>query len=87
MVYREEHAAAPQLQPAAYGSHARSWLAQLLRNASQVLDTLAAALALQPQRTSAAEPTLEYHAEAGAPEGALYVNGQLVGHLTGVQRL
>jgi hypothetical protein len=87
MVYREEHAAAPQLHPAAHGGSARGWLAQLLRNASQVLDTLAAALALQPQHTSGGEPTLEYHAEAGAPEGALYVNGQLVGHLTGVQRL
>jgi hypothetical protein len=87
MVYREEHAAAPQLQPAAYGGNARGWLAQLLRNASQVLDTLAAALALQPQRTGLAEPTLEFHAEAGAPEGALYVDGRLVGHLTGVQRL
>ncbi len=35
----------------------------------------------------AAEPLLEFHAEAGAPEGALYVNGQLVGHLKGVSRL
>jgi hypothetical protein len=34
-----------------------------------------------------AEPVLEFHAEAGAPEGALYVNGQLVGHVLGVTRL
>ena len=33
------------------------------------------------------EPVLEYHGEAGAPEGALYVNGQLVGHVLGVTRL
>lgn len=31
-------------------------------------------------------PELEYHAEAGAPEGALYVNGDYVGRLD-VQRL
>jgi hypothetical protein len=30
-------------------------------------------------RQPATEPVLEYHGEAGAPEGALYVNGQLVG--------
>lgn len=32
-------------------------------------------------------PVLEFYAEAGAPEGALYVDGKLVGHLVGVQRL
>lgn len=26
-------------------------------------------------------PELEFHAEAGAPEGALYVNGDYVGHI------
>lgn len=26
-------------------------------------------------------PRLEFHAEAGAPEGALYVDGEYVGHL------
>lgn len=30
---------------------------------------------------------LEFYAEAGAPEGALYVDGQLVGHVYGVTRL
>lgn len=30
---------------------------------------------------------LEFYAEAGAPEGALYVDGQLVGRLPGVTRL
>jgi len=33
------------------------------------------------------EPVLEFYAEAGAPEGALYVDGQLVGYLPGVGRL
>ncbi|MFD2450341.1 hypothetical protein [Ideonella paludis] len=32
------------------------------------------------------DPLWEFHAEAGAPEGALYVNGELVGHV-GVKRL
>jgi hypothetical protein len=30
---------------------------------------------------------VEFHAEAGAPEGALYVDGELVGRLPGVTRL
>lgn len=30
---------------------------------------------------------LEFYAEAGAPEGALYVDGRLVGHLPGINRL
>jgi hypothetical protein len=30
---------------------------------------------------------LEFHAEAGAPEGALYVNGEFVGYVPGVSRL
>jgi hypothetical protein len=33
------------------------------------------------------EPVLEFHADAAAPEGALYVNGQLVGRVLGVTRL
>ena len=35
----------------------------------------------------AGEPVLEFYAEAGAPEGALYVDGKLVGYLPGVSRL
>ena len=30
---------------------------------------------------------LEFYAEAGAPEGALYIDGQLVAQLDGVRRL
>ena len=33
------------------------------------------------------EPLYEFHAEAGAPEGALYVDGVLVGMVEGVTRL
>lgn len=56
------------------------WLARRLRRAAQRLGTQAGA-----GRTHAAE--LEFHAEAGAPEGALYVNGEFIGHLPGVNRL
>ena len=34
-----------------------------------------------------ARSQLEFYAEAGAPEGALYVDGQLVAQLEGVRRL
>ena len=34
-----------------------------------------------------AEPPYEFHAEAGAPEGALHVDLQRVGTLVGVMRL
>jgi hypothetical protein len=30
---------------------------------------------------------LEFYAQAGALEGALYLDGQLIGHLPGVTRL
>jgi hypothetical protein len=60
--------------------------AALLRAASRGLDRMAAALA-QPVATIEGEPLIEFHAEAGALEGALYVNGQLLGYLPGVNRL
>ncbi len=60
--------------------------AALLRHASQLLQALATRLAFT-HPAPRAEPVLEYHAEAGAPEGALYVNGQLVGRVLGVTRL
>lgn len=65
---------------------ARTLAALLLRWASRSLEGLAARLALESQRP-VADPVLEYHGEAGAPEGALYVDGQLVGHVLGVTRL
>jgi hypothetical protein len=57
-----------------------------LRAASRALDALAARLALVPQRL-ADEPVIEFHGDAAAPEGALYVDGQFVGRLIGVNRL
>ena len=63
--------------------------AAALHSASRVLKRLARQLAAAPvpPQASALMPMLEFHAEAGAPEGALYVEGQLVGHLVGVSRL
>lgn len=58
----------------------------VLRAASRALDALAARL--QPEEREASSiGVVEYHAEAGAPEGALYIDGQLVGYVMGVQRL
>jgi len=65
---------------------ARATAAAVLRAASRMLDALAERLALA-EAPVAAEPVLEFHSDAAAPEGALYVNGQLVGHLLGVNRL
>ena len=45
------------------------------------------AVSAQAPEPTATGPQLEYHAEAGAPEGALYVNGQLAGWISGVSRL
>lgn len=62
--------------------------AAALHAASRLLHALALRLAQAPALGAApAAPSLEFHAEAGAPEGALYVDGRLVGHLAGVTRL
>jgi len=65
----------------------REVLAALLRALGAALDSLAVRLMHVEARPAAPEPVLEFHAEGGAPEGALYVNGQLLGHLKGVARL
>ena len=64
---------------------ARGLVALALRLASTALSPRMATR----KHTLGAEHTLvtEFHADAGAPEGALYVNGQLVGRLLGVNRL
>ena len=68
----------------------------LRRAAALLLQGLASRLALAAQQLAATQhkeaaasriPVLEFYAEAGAAEGALYVDGRLVGHLTGVTRL
>lgn len=69
----------------------RRWLARLLRRSGAHLRRVAARLTRPATAARPAVPQtlprLEYHAEAGAPEGALYVDGQYVGHIAGVTRL
>jgi hypothetical protein len=59
----------------------RAASAALARHARQVDRPLHAR-----RRRGAHEPLVEFHAEAGAPEGALYVEGRYVGTLD-VRRL
>jgi hypothetical protein len=61
--------------------------AQALRAISRLLDSMALRLSFTPISRAQSQAVLEYHADAGAPEGALYVNGQLLGHVMGVKRL
>lgn len=61
--------------------------ARTLHRASLGLAHWAARLSLGPARRRRAPPEIEFYAEAGAPEGALYVDGQLIGTLPGVTRL
>ena len=67
----------------------RHFLAHLLRRASAALARHARDVA-RPlharKRRSQADMSVEFHAEAGAPEGALYVDGELVGYIE-VRRL
>jgi hypothetical protein len=67
----------------------RHWVAHVLRLASTALARHARDVArpLQARRRRLPqEPVVEFHAEAGAPEGALYVDGQFIGHID-VRRL
>lgn len=74
---------------AAPGVHPVRQLAALaLRHASRLLVRLARRLARHRSGMRRLRPPeLEFYAEAGAPEGALYLDGELVGHLPGVTRL
>ena len=64
------------------------FVAHALQAASAALDRVATRVA---QREAAAgTQTVEFyslHREAGAPEGALYINGEFVGVIEGVTRL
>ena len=79
-------------RPAQRPTFSETWrrlVAHLLRSASAALARQARDVA-RPlharQRRSQLDLSVEFHAEAGAPEGALYVDGQLVGYLE-VRRL
>ena len=66
---------------------ARSLAARLLRGASAVLARWALSVARPAASIASADPRLEFYLEASAPEGALYLDGELVGHIEGVRRL
>jgi hypothetical protein len=66
---------------------ARQLAARSLRSASAALGTLALRLAEPGPRWPTSEHHREFHAEAGAPEGALYLDGRFVGWIQGVTRL
>ena len=77
------------LEPARlpHAGRAREAVADVLRSASALLARLALRLRTTEQPAAVREPVLEFYAEAGAPEGALYVDGRRVGVLRGVTRL
>jgi hypothetical protein len=87
LVALEVTAAAGRFGPTDRPSPGRQLLALALHAASRLLGRLARHIARQARRRPRADPVYEFYAEAGAPEGALYVDGQLVGHVDGVTRL
>lgn len=66
---------------------ARHVVALSLRSASAALARLSRRLARPARVAQRPVPQLEFYAEAGAPEGALYLDGKLVGFVPGVTRL
>lgn len=70
------------------GSLMRRGAALALRSASKTLARLSRRVRVaQAGYGVQRAPELEFYAEAGAPEGALYVDGEYVGHVPGVTRL
>lgn len=67
---------------------ARRLAAATLRSASSVLARMARRVAVPKALVPPPVPrTLEFYADASAPEGALYLDGELVGWIPGVTRL
>lgn len=78
----------PAPERGAVTSLVRGLAALALRRASALLARVALGVAgAAAQAPAEREPVLEFYAEAGAPEGALYVDGVLVGTVVGVGRL
>ena len=81
-------------RPAQRPSFSDTWrrlMAHLLRSASAALarqarDVVRPLHARQRRLRGQHDACVEFHAEAGAPEGALYVDGELVGYID-VRRL
>ncbi len=65
----------------------RHLAAAALRTAGLSLAALARRVGNVRRSRHRMDPVLEFYAEAGAPEGALYVDGKLVGWVSGVTRL
>ncbi len=75
-------------RPAQRPSFSETWrrlAAHLLRGASAALARqardVARPLHARQRRPSQHDVSVEFHAEAGAPEGALFVDGELVGYI------
>lgn len=91
-MYRSSFPASPYgawRRSSGFAPSARLWAAWVLRRAGSRLSLAARQLMAPLQRPAPAAPAwpqVEFHAEAGAPEGALYVNGEYVGQI-GVARL
>ncbi len=66
---------------------ARRLAAVALRSMSAALARLSRRLAQPISPSVRPVPQLEFYAEAGAPEGALYLDGQWVGWVSGMRRL
>ncbi|MCV2369491.1 hypothetical protein [Roseateles oligotrophus] len=78
----------PDANAAEYEWTHEAWrlrLALTLRTSSALLARLATRLTRSARPTR--RPELEFYAEAGAPEGALYADGRRIGTLSGITRL
>lgn len=76
----------PAFSPQAHA--VRRAAAVALRATSAWLMRVEARLCVPPPAPAHEQPpVLEFYAEAGAPEGALYLDGKLVGMVPGVRRL
>lgn len=62
----------------------RRGAATLMRRASRTLESSTRHLLAPQRRRSTLTPLLELHAEAGAPEGALYAGGEPADRLSGI---
>ena len=79
-------AAGPALERLTLADHVRHLLARTLRGASAALarrarDVARPLHAKQRRIAAQADPIVEFHADAGAPEGAVYVDGRLIGFI------
>ncbi len=78
----------PDANAAEYEWTHEAWRLRLvlaLRRSSTLLARLAQRLT--PSGRHKRKPELEFYAEAGAPEGALYADGRRIGTISGITRL